>query len=151
MLFKAAILKKLGEPLEIITLQNSAVKDGQILVKVLFSGVCRSQLMEVRGGRGHDPWLPHLLGHEGSGIVVEVGPGVKKVQPGDGVVLTWLKGGGLEAPGAQYHFNKQTINTYVECISICNSTRHRSLLDLDGLDGTESIGRIWMLTYLFAM
>ena len=43
---------------------------GQILVELKYSGVCRSQLMEVRGLRGKDKYLPHLLGHEGCGKVI---------------------------------------------------------------------------------
>ena len=49
---------------------------GQVFVKIYYSGVCRSQLMEVRGLRGPDPWLPHMLGHEAVGEVVEVGDAV---------------------------------------------------------------------------
>jgi S-(hydroxymethyl)glutathione dehydrogenase/alcohol dehydrogenase len=58
--------------------------------------------MEVRGKRGNDIWLPHLLGHEGSGVVVAIGAGVTKVKPGDEVILGWIKGNGLDAPGAKY-------------------------------------------------
>ncbi len=94
---------------------------GQILVKVLFSGVCRSQLMEVRGGRGADPWLPHLLGHEGSGIVLAIGPTVEKVKPGDAVILGWIKGKGLDAPGAKYQYGSQTINSG-PVTTFCNYT-----------------------------
>ncbi len=75
---------------------------GQVLVKVAYSGVCHSQLMEVRGLRGADPYLPHLLGHEGSGQVIEVGKGVTKVRPGDLVVLGWIKGSGLDGGGSKY-------------------------------------------------
>jgi S-(hydroxymethyl)glutathione dehydrogenase/alcohol dehydrogenase len=67
--------------------------------------------MEVRGLRGEDRWLPHLLGHEGSGVVVEVGPGVTKVKPGDAVILTWIKGDGLDAPGAVYRDGNRVINS----------------------------------------
>ncbi|MBT6543218.1 MAG: zinc-binding dehydrogenase, partial [Rhodobacteraceae bacterium] len=74
-------------------------------------GACRSQIMEVRGGRGNDPWLPHLLGHEGSGIVVAIGAGVTKVKPGDEVVLGWVKGEGLDVPGAKYKCGDQIINS----------------------------------------
>ena len=72
---RAAVLEKLGQPLVIKNIELPPLLPGQILVKVLFSGVCRSQIMEARGGRGNDPWLPHLLGHEGSGIVLGVGEG----------------------------------------------------------------------------
>jgi S-(hydroxymethyl)glutathione dehydrogenase/alcohol dehydrogenase len=75
---------------------------GQVLVKVACSGVCHSQLMEVQGKRGPDRYLPHLLGHEGSGTVLEVGQGVDKILPGDRVVLTWIKGEGADSGGTAY-------------------------------------------------
>lgn len=84
---------------------------GQVMVKIFFSGVCRSQLMEARGGRGDDLWLPHLLGHEGSGEVVEIGEGVTKVKKGDKVILGWIRGNGAEAPGAKYVCEGQIINS----------------------------------------
>ena len=49
-----------------------------------------------------DNYLPHTLGHEGSGIVEAVGLGVSKVKPGDHVVLTWIKGEGTDMPSASY-------------------------------------------------
>jgi S-(hydroxymethyl)glutathione dehydrogenase/alcohol dehydrogenase len=108
---KAAVLEAIGEPLVIKNIEIPTLLKGQVLVKVLFSGVCRSQLMEVRGGRGSNPWLPHLLGHEGSGIVIEVGEGVTKVKPNDEVILGWVKGVGLDAPGAKYMYGDQVINS----------------------------------------
>ena len=78
---KAAVLFELNKPLAIRTLKRRPLESGQVFVKILYSGVCRSQLMEVRGFRGEDRWLPHLLGHEGSGIVIDIGPGVKNVKP----------------------------------------------------------------------
>lgn len=67
--------------------------------------------MEVNGGRGHDKWLPHLLGHEGSGVVVEVGEGVSKFRVGDHVIATWLKSSGIDAVGAIYEYNGNEINS----------------------------------------
>jgi S-(hydroxymethyl)glutathione dehydrogenase/alcohol dehydrogenase len=52
--------------------------------------------------KGEDKFLPHTLGHEGSGIVMETGPGVTKVKPRDPVVLTWIKGSGQDVPSTQY-------------------------------------------------
>ncbi|MDO9371797.1 MAG: zinc-binding dehydrogenase [Gammaproteobacteria bacterium] len=108
---RAAVLEELGKALVIKEVELPELLPGQALVKILFSGMCRSQLMEVRGGRGDDPWLPHLLGHEGSGIVVAVGDGVAKVKPGDEVILGWVKGAGLDAPGAKYKCGAQIINS----------------------------------------
>ena len=107
----AAVLTKLNHPLEIREVELPPLLRGQVLVKVLYSGVCRSQLMEIKGGRGEDPWIPHLLGHEGSGVVVSVGEGITKVSPGDGVILGWIKGLGLEAPGAIYTSEGLKINS----------------------------------------
>jgi S-(hydroxymethyl)glutathione dehydrogenase / alcohol dehydrogenase len=110
---KAAVLTHLNKPLDIMSgIERSAPERGQVLVKLAYSGVCHSQLMEVRGRRGEDPHLPHLLGHEGSGQVISVGEGVRKVSPGDLVVLGWIKGSGLDSGGVQYHCDSlaQTIN-----------------------------------------
>ena len=82
-----------------------------MLVKVEYSGVCHSQLHEIRGRRGPDRFLPHTLGHEGSGIVIQIGPGVNKVQPGDHVVLSWIKGTGADVPSSSYDSAEGTINS----------------------------------------
>lgn len=96
-------MTKLNRPLEIISdIKYPKLGKGQVLVKLAYSGVCHSQLMEVRGRRGADAYLPHLLGHEGSGKVIEVGEGVSKVKPDDLVVLGWIKGAGLDGGGVRY-------------------------------------------------
>ena len=108
---KAAILYETGRPLVLAdNVDVPPVGPGQLLVHVAYSGVCRSQLMEVRGARGKDPYLPHLLGHEGSGVVIEVGPGVSKVAVGDRVVLTWIKGMGMDVAGGRYARDGVPIN-----------------------------------------
>ena len=108
---KAAILERLGDPLTIKSIQIPELLKGQVLIKVYFSGVCRSQLMEINGCRGENKWLPHLLGHEGAGIVLDTGPGVTKVAAGDEVILGWIKGDGIDAPGAKYYDGNKTINS----------------------------------------
>ena len=108
---KAAVLSELNKPLEIRTLKQRPLESGQVLVKILYSGVCRSQLMEINGLRGDDHWLPHLLGHEGSGVVVDIGPDVKKFKKGDKVILSWIKGSGIEAQGALYDYDDVVINS----------------------------------------
>ncbi|HAG73609.1 MAG TPA: acetoin dehydrogenase [Gammaproteobacteria bacterium] len=108
---RAAVLTKLGAPLEIfdgISVPNLGV--GQALVKIAYSGVCHSQVMEAKGGRGHDRWLPHMLGHEATGRVISTGSGVTKVVTGDLVVLGWIKGQGCEAGGCQYICDELKIN-----------------------------------------
>jgi S-(hydroxymethyl)glutathione dehydrogenase/alcohol dehydrogenase len=107
----AAILCALGEPLRIEEIDIPPLKPGQVLVEIKFSGVCHTQVSEVRGYRGADPFLPHCLGHEGSGIVRQCGPQVTKVRPGDAVILSWIKGSGMDVPGTHYSSAGRTINS----------------------------------------
>jgi S-(hydroxymethyl)glutathione dehydrogenase/alcohol dehydrogenase len=99
---KAAVLRETGCPLVVEGLTFEPLKRGQVLVKNYFSGICRSQLMEQQGRRGEDRWLPHLLGHEGFGVVAEIGPDVSKCKPGDRVVLSWIKGEGIDSENPHY-------------------------------------------------
>ncbi len=115
----AAVLKQTSKPLEIMKLHPPALKRGQLLVQIAYSGLCHTQLNEIFGLKGEDKFLPHTLGHEGSGIVLEVGEGVTKVKAGDHVVLTWLKGSGLDVPSTQYqseigNVNSGAISTFME-------------------------------------
>ena len=78
-------------------------------MKLQYSGICGSQIGEISGVKGHDPFLPHLLGHEGSGKVLRTGPGVKSVNVGDTVVLHWMKGSGIQSEPPKYKFPIQII------------------------------------------
>ena len=93
-----------NKPLEILELEFPKLEEGQILVQNRYSGICRSQLMEVSGQRGRDSWLPHLLGHEGYGLVKEVGPSVTKVAPGDKVIISWIDGFGIKSSNPIFSF-----------------------------------------------
>ncbi len=110
MLTQAAILVQTGRPLVVDDLEVPALRPGQALVEIHYSGVCHTQLLECQGARGHDPYLPHCLGHEGSGIVLEVGAGVSKLRPGARVILSWIKGSGQEVPGAVYGWTGRQVN-----------------------------------------
>lgn len=107
---KAAILVETGKPLVIDTLELPPLKPGQVLVEIAYSGVCHTQVLEARGKRGKDPFLPHCLGHEGSGIVVAIGEKVEKVKPGDAVILSWMKGLGANVPGSVFDWNGTKVN-----------------------------------------
>src|SRR5262249_35249225 len=90
---RAAILVEQRKPLVIDTVElPETLAYGQVCVHVQVSGICGSQIGEIDGAKGEDKYLPHLLGHEASGVVVETGPGVKHVRRGDTVVLHWMKG-----------------------------------------------------------
>lgn len=108
---KAAVLHQLAVPLRIaVDVVCPEIQRGQVLVKLAYSGVCQSQLMEAKGRRGADPYLPHLLGHEGTGKVVEIGDGVTKVHVGDAVILGWIKGAGLEGGPIRYSCGSEVVN-----------------------------------------
>ncbi|MEI6559666.1 MAG: zinc-binding dehydrogenase [Rhodospirillaceae bacterium] len=108
---KAAILVEQRKPLVVAEIQlPDHLEPGQVLVRNRCSGICGSQLGEIDGVKGEDKFLPHLLGHEGCGTVLETGPGVRQVKAGDMVVLHWRKGPGIEAAPPVYSWEGRRIN-----------------------------------------
>lgn len=85
---RAAVQYAFGEPLVVEEVQLDPPREGEVLVGMAASGVCRSDWHTVQGIHPHP--LPVILGHEGSAVVQEVGPGVDGLAPGDHVVLSWL-------------------------------------------------------------
>jgi S-(hydroxymethyl)glutathione dehydrogenase / alcohol dehydrogenase len=84
---KSAILFKPGSKLEILEVDVDPPRNGEVLVKMAASGICHSDLHVMTGHL--EGSLPAVLGHEGAGIVVEVGPGVTSLKPGDHVIPLW--------------------------------------------------------------
>ena len=81
---KAAILVEQKKPLIVDKVSLPKELDiGQVLVKIDISGICGSQIGEINGVKGADKYLPHLMGHEGCGTVIETGPGVKFLKKND--------------------------------------------------------------------
>ncbi len=120
MKMKAAILENLRAPLVLDDIEVPALDVGQVLVQIHQTGICGAQLGEIDGKKGVDKFLPHLLGHEGGGVVLEIGPGVSQVRKGDHVVLHWRKGAGIHARPAKYSWGGRTVNsgwvtTFNEC------------------------------------
>jgi len=107
---KAALLVEQNSPLVVAEVVLPQLEVGQVLVKLEQSGVCGKQVDEVTGKRGADPFLPHLLGHEGAGTVVEVGPGVRKVKKDDRVVLHWMKGSGIDSAPPRFSWDGRTVS-----------------------------------------
>jgi len=108
---QAAILVAQHQPLLVDTIElPTQLEVGQVLVEVEVSGICGSQLGEIDGVKGHDRYLPHLMGHEGFGRVLEIGPGVKHVKPLDNVVLHWRPGAGIQADPPKYRWRGQPLN-----------------------------------------
>jgi S-(hydroxymethyl)glutathione dehydrogenase/alcohol dehydrogenase len=83
---------------------------GQVLVKVLYSTICGAQLNEIAAAKGPDKFLPHLLGHEASARVIEIGPGVTTVKEGDTVVLHWRPSRGIQCQPPAYTWRGAKLN-----------------------------------------
>ncbi|MDO8839827.1 MAG: S-(hydroxymethyl)glutathione dehydrogenase/class III alcohol dehydrogenase [Parvibaculum sp.] len=82
---RAAVAFEAGKPLEIETVQLDGPKAGEVLVEIKATGICHTDAFTLSG---EDPEgaFPAILGHEGAGVVVEVGPGVKSLAVGDHVI-----------------------------------------------------------------
>ncbi|MDO9082079.1 MAG: zinc-binding dehydrogenase [Humidesulfovibrio sp.] len=112
----AAVLVEQKKPLVVAEISlPKELSFGQVLVKILYSGICGAQLNEIAGAKGPDKFLPHLLGHEAVAEVLEIGPGVRTVQPGTRVCLHWRPGTGLQADPPKYSWSGpdgegQTVN-----------------------------------------
>src|SRR3569833_680279 len=86
---RAAVAHAAGKPLTIETVQLEGPKAGEVLVEVKATGLCHTDAFTLSGD---DPEaaFPAILGHEGAGVVVEVGAGVTSVKPGDHVIPLYL-------------------------------------------------------------
>ena len=82
---RAAVAFEAGQPLQIETVQLDGPKEGEVLVEMKATGICHTDMFTLSG---NDPegLFPVILGHEGAGIVVEVGPGVRSLKVGDHVI-----------------------------------------------------------------
>ena len=108
---KAAIMIEQKKPLVVDMVHFSdELEYGQVLVKMSYASICGSQVNEILGLPGPDKYLPHLMGHEGSGVVEKCGAGVTTVKPGDSVVLHWRKGNGLQSATPKYLWNGKAVN-----------------------------------------
>lgn len=87
---KAAVVKAFGEPLVIEQVPIPNVGPGQLLVKIVATGVCHTDLHAAEGDWPVKPQPPFIPGHEGVGYVVAVGEGVKHIKEGDRVGVPWL-------------------------------------------------------------
>ena len=108
---RAAILVEQKKPLVVDTIElPPELSYGQVLVEIIVSGICGSQIGEIRGVKGPDRFLPHLLGHEGFGKVRRIGPGVKNVSIDDAVILHWRCGSGIQAEPPTYKWKGENLN-----------------------------------------
>lgn len=118
---RAAVLTTLNAPLEVINVEpnylragthgEGALSFGQVRVKMSMSGICGSQLLEIGGHKGNAMFVPHLMGHEGAGVVQDVGPGCNRDLFGKKVVCHWRKGEGMTGAPINYTHGHTTIGS----------------------------------------
>uniref|UniRef100_A0A832H5D6 S-(hydroxymethyl)glutathione dehydrogenase n=1 Tax=Oscillatoriales cyanobacterium SpSt-402 TaxID=2282168 RepID=A0A832H5D6_9CYAN len=100
---KAAVAYEPGKPLSIETVQLEGPKDGEVLVEVKATGVCHTDAFTL-SGRDPEGLFPTILGHEGAGVVVEVGAGVNSLKPGDHVIPLYTP----ECRNCEYCLSRKT-------------------------------------------
>src|SRR5260370_22675184 len=86
---KAAVAHKAGVPLEIETVDLDGPKQGEVLVEIRATGVCHTDAYTL-SGKDPEGLFPAILGHEGAGVVTEVGAGVSALRPGDHVIPLYI-------------------------------------------------------------
>ncbi|HLT23398.1 MAG TPA: NAD(P)-dependent alcohol dehydrogenase [Bacteriovoracaceae bacterium] len=89
--FKAAVTKSKGAPFELQKIKLKSLKDNEVLVKIKAAGMCHTDM--VARDQDYEVPLPVVLGHEGSGVVEQVGKSVKGIEVGDHVVLSFASCG----------------------------------------------------------
>jgi S-(hydroxymethyl)glutathione dehydrogenase/alcohol dehydrogenase len=135
--FKAAVLMSINESLEVKDLKFPSVEANQVLVKIIYSGICRSQIMEIQGKRGEDKWLPHTLGHEAVGVIQQIHPTVEGFDLGEKVILSWVSNEEKPAPGLTYEsligekINSGPIATFGQFALIHKSRLYKVLGNFD--------------------
>ena len=82
---RAAVAFEAGQPLSVETVQLDGPREGEVLVEIKATGICHTDEF-TRSGADPEGLFPAILGHEGAGVVVDVGPGVKSVAKGDHVI-----------------------------------------------------------------
>ncbi|MDY7229672.1 alcohol dehydrogenase AdhP [Hyalangium rubrum] len=87
---KAAVVRSFGQPLSIEEVPTPTPGPGQVLVRIIASGVCHTDLHAAQGDWPVKPKLPFIPGHEGTGYVAALGPGVTSLKEGDRVGIPWL-------------------------------------------------------------
>ena len=142
---RAAIAFAPGKPLEIVEVDLAGPKDGEVLVEIKATGVCHTDEFTISGA---DPegLFPAIMGHEGAGIVVDVGPGVKSLKKGDHVIplytpecreceyclnpktnlcqkIRLTQGRGLMPDGtSRFSYKGQMVHHYMGCSTFSNFT-----------------------------
>lgn len=110
MKFLAAVLTELSQPLSLREVElRDRLKPAQVLVKIERTAICGSQIGEITGIKGPDRYLPHLLGHEALGVVIDKGDS-PKFSNGDQVIMHWIRSRGRESEVPRYYDGNLLIN-----------------------------------------
>jgi S-(hydroxymethyl)glutathione dehydrogenase/alcohol dehydrogenase len=142
---RAAVAYEAGKPLVVETVELEGPKAGEVLVELRATGICHTDEF-TRSGADPEGLFPAILGHEGAGVVLEVGAGVSSVQPGDHVILLYTpecsgcksclsrktnlctairatQGKGLMPDGSsRFSIGQSRIHHYMGCSSFANHT-----------------------------
>jgi len=100
---RAAVASEAGKPLSIETVQLEGPKEGEVLVEIKATGICHTDEF-TRSGADPEGLFPAILGHEGAGVVVDVGPGVSSLAKGDHVIPLYTP----ECRQCEYCLNPKT-------------------------------------------
>src|SRR6201995_2854469 len=142
---RAAVAFEAGKPLAVTHVQLEGPKAGEVMVEIKATGICHTDEFTL-SGKDPEGLFPAILGHEGAGIVVEVGPGVTSVKPGDHVIPLYTpecrqcksclsrktnlctailatQGKGLMPDGtSRFSYKGQAIHHYMGCSTFANHT-----------------------------
>jgi len=142
---RAAVAFEAGKPLELVELDLEGPRAGEVLVEIKATGVCHTDAYTL-SGQDSEGLFPSVLGHEGAGVVVEVGPGVTSVKPGDHVIplytpecrqcksclsrktnlctaIRGTQGKGLMPDGtSRFSYKSQSVHHYMGCSTFSNFT-----------------------------
>jgi len=142
---RAAVAFEAKQPLEIVELDLDGPKDGEVLIEIMATGICHTDAYTL-DGLDSEGIFPSILGHEGAGVVREIGPGVTTVKPGDHVIPLYIsecrqckaclsrktnlctavratQGKGVMPDGtSRFSYNGKTIHHYMGCSTFSNFT-----------------------------
>src|SRR5918997_5010910 len=142
---KAAVAFEAGKPLSVTHVQLEGPRAGEVLVEIKATGICHTDEF-TRSGADPEGLFPAILGHEGAGVVVEVGAGVTSVRPGDHVIplytpecrqcksclsrktnlctaIRGTQGKGVMPDGtSRFRLGSETIHHYMGCSTFSNFT-----------------------------
>ena len=107
----SAILNETARDLIIDEIEfPNSLESGQIVVRVITSGICGAQINEIDGVKGPDKFLPHLLGHEGFCEIIKTANDVEHVKAGDYAIMHWRPGLGLQSVPPRYLWRGKSLN-----------------------------------------